>query len=1254
MHVMIKYITLLCLVLNMPFLSYSQCGITDVTDTLKNQFEVDAFDCSDFQGNLMISGTDIIALDSLSELTNIQGSLIIDDCPRLKYLGGLDNLKNIDFDLVVNNCDSLLTLNGLSGLDSVGSIILEDNQILRDIAAIESISQLRYKLRCYKNFDLGSLKLPYLVDGIQTLELDSNANLNSIEGLTLASVMDTIILHANPNLIGIESIDSVDSVSSILKITENASLSKCCPAFDLIFYLKVANGNIELSANADNCTTAGKISNFCFITERPCGVEGFEDSIFTGVELASFSCQDYLGSIYISTDEVELVAMSELQTISGSLKIENSNNLINLTGLNSVMTIGGALIIENNDSLVSLDGLGSLTNVEDLEIVNNTLIETIDGLDSIVVSRAVKIEDNANLSDVIALENIQFGETFNFNNNDKVVHLNALNSTSVIQSIEVQNNDGLRTLGTWSDLDSLTGSLMVKNNPLLNECCALFDLLDGVKVDSDSIFIQNNFSSCSSISSIETACFKSERPCGIENYTDTFSLSTDIDAFDCSHYEGSLYIKDSIPSLVGLNGLQVIDGSLILDGLDLLLSLDGLNSLDTVKGDLILNNISKLDNIDALGALKYIGGELVISGLDSIENLDGLDSASGYSILKITNNTSLKTLSDLKLSPQMELVQILNNGKLTQIYSFELIDTIMDTFQIVANSSLSECCVNYEIIQNSSAAYIEIASNSDRCNSINEIDNVCRLNVYPCGQEGVVDTFDYQVDISNLNCMEYLGGIYLRGDEIEDLVGFENLTVINGDLTFDDLNIDFFGALSKLDSVYGNLEIKNLSRMKSITNLSGLLHVEDTLKIHNMDSLTSVEGFDSLYIQNIEVVGVSQLQSIDGLVIPDTVNYVSIRNNDTLSNIWSFSTLSSVTGDFEVSNNPSLEQCCYLFKYIDDTSIVKGELIIENNAGECLNDSMINDVCLAKLCGIVGVTDTFEMIDEVRMFECSHYLGSIYVTGSDISDLTGMSELTEIDGSLIFKSASSIEYFDGLANLEIIGEDFILSKMDNAISLNGLSSLNEVNGRVKLKGISNLRDVDFIEQLSDINDLEISNSDSITTLGNLDFASAVDSILIIGNRGLTDISAIASIEQVNSKIELSSNIQLRTCCPLIYLIDTVGIDESKVIVYDNDDYCETIDTARFYCQYMDSIITSIDDLESKVLVYPNPADNIISIDGLEGTNRVRIVSVLGQVVFYEEAYSNHQNSFIGDLKSGIYSMEIQSGNKVHKVRLLIN
>ena len=91
---------------------------------LTSQAQLDNFqilypNCTEIEGDVYISGGDIINLNGLNVLTSVGEKLYIRDNPALISLTGLDNLTSVGISIYIQNN---AVINSLIGLESMASV----------------------------------------------------------------------------------------------------------------------------------------------------------------------------------------------------------------------------------------------------------------------------------------------------------------------------------------------------------------------------------------------------------------------------------------------------------------------------------------------------------------------------------------------------------------------------------------------------------------------------------------------------------------------------------------------------------------------------------------------------------------------------------------------------------------------------------------------------------------------------------------------------------------------------------------------------------------------------------------------------------------------------------------------------------------------------------------------------------------------------------------------------------------------------
>ncbi|MCD4729981.1 MAG: hypothetical protein K8R74_05245, partial [Bacteroidales bacterium] len=176
-------------------------GITFTTQEEIDNFQVNHPYCTEIEGDLIISGADIINLNGLNVMTSVGGDLNILDNYALTNLTGLENLTSIIGNLKIgseyeyNGNFSLTSLSGLDNLTTIGdSLKIGYNDALTGLSGLENLVSIGGGLIVEK----------------------SNA-LISMTGLgNLVSVGGNCIIAANQTLTSLSGLDNLDVIGGNL------------------------------------------------------------------------------------------------------------------------------------------------------------------------------------------------------------------------------------------------------------------------------------------------------------------------------------------------------------------------------------------------------------------------------------------------------------------------------------------------------------------------------------------------------------------------------------------------------------------------------------------------------------------------------------------------------------------------------------------------------------------------------------------------------------------------------------------------------------------------------------------------------------------------------------------------------------------------------------------------------------------------------------------------------------------------------
>ncbi|MBV6440527.1 MAG: hypothetical protein EPGJADBJ_02197 [Saprospiraceae bacterium] len=203
---------------------------------------------------------------------------------------------------------------------------------------------------------------------------------------------------------------------------------------------------------------------------------------------------------------------------------------------------------------------------------------------------------------------------------------------------------------------------------------------------------------------------------------------------------------------------------------------------------------------------------------------------------------------------------------------------------------------------------------------------------------------------------------------------------------------------------------------------------------------------------------------------------------------------------------------------------------------------------------------------------CTEVGVSITISGNNITNLNGLSQLESITKSLFIINNPSLTSLSGLSNLSNIGVELTIDNCDALVTLNGLQALPFIGGTLTITGNAVLNDLNALSGIGHINGsllisqnpalaslagldnvaftgrfLQISNNNALTALNSLDNLTAVGNnpnvigrFLSIGsNPNLTTLNGLNSLVSVGTDFEIANNGNLMSLNAFVNLT-TVG------------------------------------------------------------------------------------------------------------------
>jgi hypothetical protein len=240
----------------------------------------------------------------------------------------------------------------------------------------------------------------------------------------------------------------------------------------------------------------------------------------------SGTCDTIDGNLtFVGSSVIDISGLSFLTTINGRIFF-NVTGLKDITGLESISSVGDVLI-SNNSILDNVDAFSGLTTIDGyLRIQDNDLLTNIDGFSGLIsIETYLEISSNEALIDVDGFSELtSIGSFLSIVNNDLLNNVDGFSGLTLLESsLSISNNDELLNLDGFGNLRAIAVNLSVVSNASLNDCCLLYDFINGSKYVGGLLNISANNTDCNSDFSIMTNCIDSE----LDDDSDTIINVTD-------------------------------------------------------------------------------------------------------------------------------------------------------------------------------------------------------------------------------------------------------------------------------------------------------------------------------------------------------------------------------------------------------------------------------------------------------------------------------------------------------------------------------------------------------------------------------------------------------------------------------------------------------------------------------------------------------------------------------------------------------
>lgn len=241
-------------------------GITFTSQAEIDNFQINYPNCTEIEGNVAISGSNIKNLLGLSAITQINGDLSIYTTDSLASLTGLNGLTSLGGALTFSTNQLLTNFTGLTGLKSVGGyFVVLYHPALVDFSGLDSLTTIGNNLEIVINWGIESLNgLERLTSIGGNLFIYSNPALANLSGLVaLQSVGGSLSVDGNQVLTSLSGLDSVAPESITQLFVVNNPVLSACNVRSVCDYLSMTNAIINIGNNAEGCNSRPQVEDAC-------------------------------------------------------------------------------------------------------------------------------------------------------------------------------------------------------------------------------------------------------------------------------------------------------------------------------------------------------------------------------------------------------------------------------------------------------------------------------------------------------------------------------------------------------------------------------------------------------------------------------------------------------------------------------------------------------------------------------------------------------------------------------------------------------------------------------------------------------------------------------------------------------------------------------------------------------------------------------------------------------------------------------
>lgn len=150
-------------------------------------------------------------------------------------------------------------------------------------------------------------------------------------------------------------------------------------------------------------------------------------------------------------------------------------------------------------------------------------------------------------------------------------------------------------------------------------------------------------------------------------------------------------------------------------------------------------------------------------------------------------------------------------------------------------------------------------------------------------------------------------------------------------------------------------------------------------------------------------------------------------------------------------------------------------------------------------------------------------LGSVNINGADITDLSGLSNITQINGTLHIYNSPMLETLDGLQNITTITSTLWINNNEALQDLNGLNGLETIGAILNVSNNSSLSSIAGLSSLTAIGgNFDLRFNPMLTSLNGLNNLGSIGGNLTLEGAGIASITALSGLTSINGEIDIAN------------------------------------------------------------------------------------------------------------------------------------